>query len=209
VLIERQRETLRLIHEKLCQENFYWEVGYMALLIAGAVHFGFLLLFLYLKFYLMAAVNIVSVILYWYTIFGIGLQTLEKKDDGLIGWLVYAELMGHNVAATFYFGAEAGYHYYIYLLVLFPFFVSTYRMPVYLFRVVSSLVTAVWLDVSDGFQQGRVVSDSTVIEWMYRMNVTIAFGALVWLLFLYIRKEKRYHQKLMKCKTTEKEKNGK
>jgi len=194
---KNQRDILILIHQKLKYENFYWEVGYYALIIAGIVHFGFLWFFLFLKLYVLAAVNVVSVGIYWYCVFGIGLKTLESKDDGKIGWLVYVELVGHNVIATYYLGAEAGFQYYIYLLAILPFFISTYRMPVYLFRVVLAFVTAVFLDTSEFFHHSRVLSDSILVEWMYRMNVLVASGALVVLLFLYLMKEKRYHNKLL------------
>jgi len=193
----QQRETLTLIRQKLKHENFYWEVGYYALIIAGVVHFGFFLFFLFLKLYVLAAVNVISVGIYWYSIFGIGLDTLERKDDGRIGWLVYTELVGHNVIATYYLGAEAGFQYYIYLLAVLPFFISTYRMPVYLFRVVLAFATAVFLDTSEFFHHSRVLTESVLIEWMYRINVVVASAALIVLLFLYIMKERKHHKELL------------
>ena len=196
---QKQRSTLALIHEKLRNENFYWKVGYYALILAGTVHFGFLLLFLSLGIYPMAAVNVISVLIYWYCIFGIGIKTLERKDDGQIGWFVYIELVGHNVIATYYLGSDAGFQYYIYLLAAIPFFISSYSMPVYLFRVISALAVAMFLDMYGLFQYPKISIDTSILLWLYRMNILIAVGALLFLLSLYLSKEKRYHQDLLEA----------
>jgi hypothetical protein len=198
MLIATHRQILKRIHEKLRDADFYWSVGYYGLILAGVVHFGFLLLFLYLKLYLLSAVNMISVVIYWYCIFGIGLKTLESRDDGRIGWLVYFELIGHNVVATYYLGTGAGFQYYIYLLAVIPFFISTYSMPVYLFRVVSALGIAITLDTSDYFQKIRVEHLAVSQSWFFWMNLTTALGALLFLFYLYIRKERAHHLALMK-----------
>jgi hypothetical protein len=196
---QKQRETLLLIHKRLRKENFYWRVGYYALVIAGVVHFGFLLLFLFLELYLLACVNVLSVLVYWYSVFGLGLKTLENKgEERLIGWLVFAELIGHNVIATYYLGAGAGFQYYIYILAALPFFISTYSMPVYLFRVGSALVIALFLDLHGFFEAPKVQVDAAVLLWFSRMNTVIALGALIILFYLYLSKERKYHDDLIR-----------
>jgi len=193
----KQRLTLTHIHKKLHNENFYWKTGYYGLILAGTVHFGFLILFCYLGFYMLAAVNVVSVLIYWYCIFGIGLKALEKKDDGEIGWLVYIELVGHNVVATYYLGSEAGFQYYIYMLAALPFFISSYSMPIYLLRVTSALFIAVFLDIYEVFQYPKIPIGEAVLSGLYQMNMLIAFGALVLLSYLYISKERKYYKSLL------------
>jgi hypothetical protein len=193
----KQRRTLVVIHKLLRKENFYWKVGYYALILAGTVHVGFLLMFLWLKLYVLAVVNVVSISIYWYAVFGIGLRTLQRRDDGLIGWLVYIELLGHNVIATYYLGVGAGFQYYIYLLAVIPFFISTYSMPVYLLRVLVALGSALFLDMSGFFMHARVPVGYNTISWMYQMNLFTAAGALAFLTYLYLRKERIHHQTLL------------
>jgi hypothetical protein len=196
MLLSTHRKILKRIEEKLQDANFYWSVGYYGLILAGIIHFGFLLLFFYLKLYLLSAVNIISVMIYWYCIFGIGLKTLESRDDGRIGWLVYLELVGHNAIATYYLGSGAGFQYYVYLLAVIPFFISTYSMPIYLFRVVSALGIAIVLDTADYFQKIRVDDLAVSQSWFFWMNLLTALGALLFLFYLYVRKERAYHMML-------------
>jgi diguanylate cyclase (GGDEF)-like protein len=163
------------ILKKLENENFYWNLGFYALILAGAVHLFFILLFLFLNIPQLILVNIVSVLVYLYCIFGLALKTLESKDDSLIGWLVYIELIGHALVATYFLGLESGFQYYMYTLIFIPFFVWTYKPIIRMLRVVGVIVFALVIEYWGRTHGALIELASSYIEFLHYMNLTLAF----------------------------------
>ena len=131
----------------LKHENHYWKVGFIALVLAATMHLLFIPLFFFLKLYVLACANVGSVLVYLYAIFGLGDKTLITHDDRVIGWLVYAELIGHAVLATYYLGLESGFHYYIYTLAILPFFTQRYALKTQLLRLFGIIAVSLFLNI--------------------------------------------------------------
>ena len=119
-------EETKHILKMLNHTHFYWKIGFLGVAISGVVHLFFLFLFLYMDIPLLAAINLISVIIYWYSIYGLGKEAIETGDDSIIGWLIYLELIGHNLLAAWTLGREAGFQYYLYIPAFLPFFIINY-----------------------------------------------------------------------------------
>jgi len=173
------------ILQRLKYENFYWNIGFYGLVLAGVTHAFFLLLFLYLHIPQLALVNVVSVAIYLYSIFGIGLRALDRKDDSTIGWLVYGELLGHGVIATLYLGLESGFQYYIYSLVLIPFFISTYSPKIRLLRAFGVIATALFLEWWGYSHPPLLALPSSVIHNLHYMNLALFLLIIATISYFY------------------------
>jgi hypothetical protein len=181
---------------RLQQEEFYWRIGFYGLSAAAIVHLLFIPLFFLLKLPLLAAVNFLSVAAYWYAIFGLGLQAIERRDDRLIGWIVYGELILHNLLATYYLGTGAGFQLYIYILALLPFFVISYPRPIYLFRILSVILIAIAIDRIGLFHYPKVLIAPETIRWLHTFNLLVFLGILSFLSYLYAVHSKARHDSL-------------
>jgi diguanylate cyclase (GGDEF)-like protein len=188
--------TTKAIQTKLDEVHFYWRIGYYALMAAGTVHLFFLFMFLCLGVPVMAAVNVLSVLIYWYSIYGLGIRTIETRDDRLIGWLVYSELLGHNLLATWYLGTGAGFQFYIYILAFFPFFIFTYSRKIYWIRVFLVIAVSLLLESGGLFRHPRVPIDPGTIEALHLLNLLIFLGVLAILSYLYMNYERDHHDRL-------------
>ena len=85
--------------------------------------------------------------MYVYCIYVLGDKALITHDDRMIGWIVYAELLGHGVVATYYLGIESGFHYYIYILALLPFFTEGYSLLIQILRFFGILVSSFFVNI--------------------------------------------------------------
>jgi len=153
-------------------------------------------MFLYLDIPVMAAVNLLSVFIYWYSIYGLGIRTIETRDDRLIGWLVYSELMGHNLLATWYLSTAAGFQFYIYMLAFLPFFIFTYSRTVYIFRVLLVIVISLVLEISGRFHSPNVPISPETLSLLHLLNLSIFLGVLTILSYLYTHYERAHHDLL-------------
>ena len=191
------------ILERLKDENFYWNIGFYALALAGATHFLFLLVFLYLDVPFLVLLNVVSIGVYLYCIFGLGIKALDEKDESLIGWLAYFEILVHGVIATLFLGLESGFQYYIYTLVLIPFFVSTYSVKVRVFRIVTAIVVIVLLDVWGHRHAPLVVLEGDYIEFLHYMNLTLVLIIVAVISYFYTTNENIYRDTLLEQSHTD------
>jgi len=112
---------------------------------------------------------------YFYCIFGLGLEAIRTKDDSLIGWLVYFELIGHALVATYLLGLESGFQYYMYTLILIPFFVLTYKPIIRLIRLMGVIFFALLLEYWGNNNTAVIVINSTYMTFLYYMNLIFAF----------------------------------
>jgi len=184
---------LSVIWARLQVENFYWKIGFYGLILAGFFHALFIPLFLWLGIPFMAAVNVVSVFIYWYCIFGLGLPTLDSGDDSLIGWLVYFELIGHNLLATYFLGQDAGFQYYIYILAVIPFFVFTYSFAVYTLRIAAVIAVSLLIDTHTLFRQPAATVDPTILHLLHHFNLFVFLSVLSLLSYLYAVHARDHH----------------
>ncbi len=185
-----------ILWHHLQSENFYWKVGFYALVMAGTAHALFILLFALLGVPVMALVNIASTAAYWFSIFVLGMEAMETRDDRLIGWIVYIELIGHNVLATYYLGRGAGFQYYVYIPAFVPFFIFSYSRAVYGVRIASVLVIAMLMDTLDLFDLVRVDIDPSWIAWIHHVNLLIFLVTMSLLAHLYSVHAKAHHEYL-------------
>ncbi len=186
----------RELRQKLNEIHFYWKIGYYALQAAGWTHLFFFFIFLYLHIPVMVAVNVLSVAIYFYSIYGLGMQTIETKNDRLIGWLVYCELIIHNLLATWYLSTQAGFQYYIYALAILPFFIFSYNKIIYWFRILLAIAVSLAIEVSHLFLQPKVSVSPEIIEMLHLFNLLVFLVVLSALSYLYTYNERHYHDKL-------------
>jgi diguanylate cyclase (GGDEF)-like protein len=156
----------------------------------------FIVLFAILGMPIMALVNGLSVAAYWFSIFVLGMETLETHDDRLIGWIVYTELIGHNVLATYFLGTQAGFQYYIYVVAFIPFFIFSYARSVYGARLGMVLLIAMVIEISDWFHQARVEVDPEWIAWIHHVNLGIFLAVVSLISYLYAVYAKAHHDQL-------------
>lgn len=185
------------IFNTLKKENFYWTIGFYALMAAGLTHISFIFIFMYLDIYPLVFLNILSVFIYFYSIFGLGLKTIESKDDSIIGWLVYFELIIHGVMATYYLGLESGFQYYIYTLVFLPFFTSSYSAFIRFLRIVVVILIAILLEVWGVKNQAYITLDSTTLYILHMSNLFIFLFIMGVLSYLYVRSSEEDNNKLL------------
>ncbi len=184
------------ILQRLKNENFYWNIGFYALVFAGLTHFLFIFLFIFLDIPQLVIVNIVSVLIYLYCIFGLALKTLDSKDDSIIGWLVYFELIGHGVIATYFLGLESGFQYYIYTLVLIPFFIWTYTLSIHLIRAVGIIIIALFLEIWGHTNNPVVELNSEYVNFLHYMNLTLVLMIIALISYFYTANSNTYQNLL-------------
>jgi diguanylate cyclase (GGDEF)-like protein len=185
-----------VLWSRLRKENFYWMIGFYALSAAAIVHLLFIPLFWILDLPFLSAFNVLSVLAYWYAIFGLGMQAMERRDDRLIGWIVYVELILHNLLASYYLGTCSGFQLYIYALVLLPFFVFTYSRPIYLLRISVVILLSLAIDRMSVFHYPKVPVSEVTIQWLHTFNLFIFLGILGLLSYLYAVHSKAHHDLL-------------
>jgi len=188
-------KTADIIH-RLKNDYYYWKVGFLGLAAAGAIHLLFLILFLLFHIPLLAAINVISIGIYWFSLYGLGLRAVETGDDRLIGWLTYGELIGHNLLATWYLGRQADFQYYLYLPALLPFFINTYPRKTYLVRIFVVIALALWIETSSLFDGPKIPVSPFAIEVFHSMNLLIFLGVLSMLAYLYTTQERLHHDEL-------------
>ena len=186
------------IFNKLKDEDYYWSLGFYALILAGTAHIFFIFLFLFLDIHQLVIVNILSVSIYLYCIFGLSIKTLKSKDDSLIGWLVYIELIAHSIAATLYLGPDSGFQYYMYTLVFLPFFVWTYSTSVRLLRIAFIIVIAFLLDWWGHNYSPLIILDTEIINMLHYMNLVLVLVVVSIISYIHTINSKKYQNLLFK-----------
>ncbi len=160
------------------------------------MHLLFIPLFAYLKLYVLAATNILSVSVYLYAIFGLGDKTLITHDDRAIGWLVYGEIILHAVFATYYLGLESGFHYYIYVLAILPFFTQRYALKTQLFRLMGIVAVSLFLNIH--FREHQPLHGVTRQYIFVLGNINLVLFLLIssGLVLLYSQHEQKHYNQL-------------
>jgi len=187
--------TVRIL-KRLQSAHFYWKIGFLGIAAAGIIHLFFLALFLYLDIPALAAVNVLSVFIYWYSLYGLGTEAIETGDDSTIGWLIYLELIGHNLLAAWTLGREAGFQYYIYIPAFLPFFIINYPKNLYILRTFVVLSLALFIDYSSLFSFPKVPIDPSSLKLLHHINLFIFLLTLSGLNYLYAVHERSHHSNL-------------
>ena len=186
------------ILNRLKNENFYWNIGFYALLIAGLTHLFFFFLFIFLDIVPLVLVNVVSIIIYWYCIFGLGLKAIETKDDSAIGWLVFLELIVHSVIATYYLGIESGFQYYMYTIIFIPFFVWTYTNFIRLVRIIIVITIAMTLEYWGYTHPPVLMLSYESITFLHYMNLFLLLIIMAFISYFYSIYQNMYQNLLFK-----------
>ncbi len=185
------------ILQQLDKESYYWQIGFYGLVTAMTSHALFMILFMFLDVPILVAINLVSVGIYLYCIFVLGLPTLKNKDDSIIGWLVYGELIGSNFLATWLLGKEAGFQFYFYIPAMLPFFINSYSRIVYFLRLSFIILLALWVETSPLFNYTRIAIDPIWLQRFHWLNLLIFLLIISALSYLYALKEQAYSRRLI------------
>ena len=166
-------------------------------MIAGLTHLTFIPLFFFLDIPVLAVINIFSVAVYAYCIYGLGDSTLMTHDDRMIGWLVYAELLIHSSVATYFLGLESGFHYYIYILAILPFFTSRYSLSIHLTRLAGIIIVALFLNNYFRDHHPALQIDRNYIFILGNLNLTIFLLLSSFFIYIYAQRSDEYHNDLL------------
>ncbi len=193
-----------IILNELERAGYYWRIGAFALLIGASVHFGFIFLFAWAHVWPLSLFNVISVAMYGYAIFGLllGSQNKEKETDAKIGWIVFVELLSHNLLASYYLGRDSGFVYYIYVLVGLPFFVDAYDKKVYFSQKAAALLAVFVIVLCSCFDRNKTGISHQVISVMQYINLFLFLGITGLLSYAYADNAQAYQRVL-------KEENGK
>ena len=173
------------ILDRLKNENFYWNIGFYALIVAGLTHVLFFFLFCFLEIPQLILLNIVSITIYLYCIFGLSLKTLDTKDDSQIGWFVFVELIGHSIIATYYLGLESGFQYYMYTIIFIPFFIWTYTTFVRLLRIIVVITVALGLEYWGYNHPAVLMLSNEYIMFLHYMNLFLLLIIMAFISYFY------------------------
>ncbi|MCG8015062.1 MAG: GGDEF domain-containing protein [Candidatus Thiodiazotropha sp. 'RUGA'] len=166
--------------------NHYVEFGRYAIFAAGAGHFAFLIVFYSLGVLPLVVVNIVSVIIYAYCLKALD-DSVERSDYTLIGWLVYTELSGHAILASYYIGTYSGFHYYIVLLSALPFLTFTDPRLIRALKIIFIVVVFVILDTVLRDYPPPYVIDTEILYGLRVFNVTTFITSIILVSLLYAK----------------------
>jgi diguanylate cyclase (GGDEF)-like protein len=183
--------------KKLGNESFYWTIGLYSLGIAGITHVLFLLLFIYLQITPLIIANIFSVASYYYSAFILGPKTLDARNDSVIGWIVYCELIVHAIIATICLGTTCGFQYYVYILAFLPFFNSTYSKRTRAVRFLLVILVSIFLKVLSYNHSPYYPLDDLLIFSFQLMNLVFFLGILGGISFFYFQENERYQEILL------------
>ncbi len=188
-----------VILNELERAGYYWKIGAFALLIGASVHFGFIFLFAWAHVWPLSFFNVISVALYGYAIFGLLLGSLhkEKETDAKIGWIVFVELLSHNLLASYYLGRDSGFVYFIYVLVGLPFFVDAYDKKVYFSQKAAAIFAVFVIFLCGCFDQNKTGISQQVISYMHNINLFL-FLAITGLLSYAYADNAQAYQRLLK-----------
>jgi len=185
------------IFNTLRNENFHWTIGFYALITAAITHISFIILFINLGVQELAFLNVISVLIYLYCIFALGVEAVESKNDALIGWLVYFELIMHGVVATYFLGLECGFQYYIYTLVFLPFFTLNYTKHVRLVRVIFVIFISILLEIWGKQNEPFISLNEMIIYILHISNLFIFLFIMSIISYLYITNTEEHKNKLI------------
>ncbi len=183
---------------ELEEAGFYWRIGSYALLIGGSVHIGFIFFFAYLHVWELSFFNLISVAMYWYAIFGFILRPLhnEKEKDAKIGWIVFAELLSHNLLASYILGRESGFVYYIFVLIGLPFFVDAYAKKIFFLRKITAIGAVFFVEFCPCFDTNKTDVTQEMIALMHYGNLLLFLVVISMLTYVYADNAQAYQKVL-------------
>ena len=183
--------------DALKQEDYYWNIGFYALVAAGVGHLFFIPLFFFLDATILAFINIFSVLVYFYALFYAGLEAIQTKDDKFIGWLIYIELLTHGIAASYYLGLESGFYYYIYFLAITPFFTLSYSPQIRVLRLIGIVFISIFLNIYLNNHIPPIVLNETLLSFMGNVNLFVFLFTASVLSYLYTLNSNTYQKRLL------------
>ena len=178
--------------------GYYWKIGFYGLVIGVSVHFGFIFLFAYLHVWQLSLFNFISVALYWYAIFGLVLGSFhnEKEIDAKIGWIVFVELLSHNLLASYILGKESGFVYYIYVLIGLPFFADAYTRKIFFMQKVIAISAVFFIEFCPCFFSNKTEIPDDLITLMHYSNLFLFLAIASMLTYVYADHAQTYQREL-------------
>jgi diguanylate cyclase (GGDEF)-like protein len=180
----------------------YIRFGRYAIYAAISGHFAFFLVFLYLDVLPLVIVNIASVIIYVVCLMRLN-PSLESNDFTLIGWLVYIELIGHAILASYYIGIHCGFHYYIVVLAALPFLTFTDSKAIGVVKIILiillfSMIDGTMYDYVPPYRIEQEFSNSLRL-----INITIFISATLLISLFYAKINLDIRKQLENASTTD------
>jgi len=158
---------------------------------------GFIPLFLFFDIPVLAAINVLSVAVYAYCIYGLGENTLITHDDRTIGWLVYAELLIHSCIATYFLGLESGFQYYVYILAILPFFTINYSPAAHIIRLAGIIIVSLFLNIYFRDHHPLLNIDKEYVFIFGNLNLTLFLLISSIFIYIFTRTSNEYHNNLL------------
>lgn len=174
----------------------YRRAGISAILVACIAHALFILLFYGLGLLNLSILNIFSVILYLYCLY-LFPKALIKRDYRKITFLATIELAGHALVVCYYLGSDSGFQYYMYLILVLPFFGFNLPTGTNLLRIFFVILGSVFLDIWINQRSPQVFVDEKILLLIRNINLSLFLLAASGVSFYYIR-VLHSHQKILK-----------
>jgi len=161
-------------------EDYYRNVAVLGMMITAFVHIIFLILFIYLEVKELIIINIFSILIYAYAIL-----IADMKNEIILSWIVYIEIIAHGLLATYYIGYESGFHYYIYNLVFIPYYAHVGAYQVKIFRMSFLIIVSLSLFTYFPNITPIVKLDQNILELLNMFNIFgfLFLGTLVTYIF--------------------------
>lgn len=167
---------MRKPHEHQIFSKNYAIFGRIGVTIAGFFHLMFIVIFYVLGIMPLVFVNIVSVFSYLYCL-AIIEKSIANSDYRMIGWIIYSELLGHAIAASYFVGLESGFQYYALVLVSMPYlFFHDYKI-VGILKNIIIMIVFVSLNIFFDNHQSPYKIEADLSKILRNFNIT-AFLAI-------------------------------
>lgn len=159
--------------KEIKHKDFYWYIGLYALIYAIIGHMSYILVFAYLDIPILVVLNIFGVAIYVYILLFLAKKAVRNHDDSMIGWFVFADVYIDSVLGSIYLGLDSGFQYYMYILILIPFFTMHYSKPIRFLRIFTIIITAIVLNLYLQDRPAMYVIDSYHFDIISSINLIL------------------------------------
>ncbi len=155
------------------------------ILILGGIHTAFIVLFLWLRIWVMVDVNIISLLIYSISYF-----SKLKNNYKWLTILLYSEVMLHTLCATFTIGNKSGFHLYLIGLVPAVYYIAynakakQQKLSAWKLSLLS-LILYVIVKAIDNCHEPLYQLSTKQYFLLYYMNILITYIAVVYVMTLF------------------------
>ena len=179
--------------------GYYKTTGVYGLLIGAGIHFVFVIMFAYLDMWRLSVVSLMGIPAYLYAIsitLASDVHHRSPNIDGLIGWIIYVDLITFGTSFTYFFGRDSGFFYPIYGLVGLPFFITSYSTIVVVLRRVAVVGIIFFVELCSCFDHQKIDISSDIISAMHFANLLMFLVTITLFMFVYADKIQAYQNDL-------------